>query len=328
MSYPRSFGGARVLFEARAKTRARGIKLANHTYLAWETDPGDITVAWFGVRLHSTMVVTFLPDGRTVLDTGGWKTVTTRDRINRALPPGWHVESDRGVWSLHHSGDPAGKVSCTCYGHGHVVCDATPGHATYEGWGWDSETDAPRREQKVRAVRWTVPAADAEATRCPRCGAKPDYAGPPVRSWAFADGITIRPDGTVTGEGEDPAAQVKLRKRARTFAADYVDALYAGEISEPGPGDCFGCYFRAQGTDGNPRGPFGGPDHMLSHLEERYFVPSLVLRALERFGGSQAGKHTVACLLSGQRDRIGPLGGVVREQILRAVRRHVCEQLD
>jgi hypothetical protein len=54
-------------------------KLENNTYL--ERRGLD-----FAVRLHSTDVVTIHPDGTYTLRTGGWKTVTTKDRINRYSP--------------------------------------------------------------------------------------------------------------------------------------------------------------------------------------------------------------------------------------------------
>lgn len=43
------------------------------------------------VRLHSTDVLTFHPDGSVTLNTGGYYTVTTKDRINRFSP--WWLTS-------------------------------------------------------------------------------------------------------------------------------------------------------------------------------------------------------------------------------------------
>jgi hypothetical protein len=37
------------------------------------------------VRLHSTHIVKFYEDGRVTLHTGGWRTVTTKDRINEFI---------------------------------------------------------------------------------------------------------------------------------------------------------------------------------------------------------------------------------------------------
>ncbi len=51
-----------------------------------------------GVTLHSTEVVRFYPDNKTVeVTTGGWNTVTTRERLNRYLPGGLYVSTMRGV---------------------------------------------------------------------------------------------------------------------------------------------------------------------------------------------------------------------------------------
>lgn len=55
------------------------------------------------VKLHSTVIFRQLPDGTIVLDTGGWKTVTTKARMNQAfnefgLPYG--VSQKDGEWSL------------------------------------------------------------------------------------------------------------------------------------------------------------------------------------------------------------------------------------
>jgi len=47
-------------------------------------------------RLHKTNVVTIKPDGTYILDTGGWKTVITKDRINQFSP--FQVYSKNGIW--------------------------------------------------------------------------------------------------------------------------------------------------------------------------------------------------------------------------------------
>lgn len=72
-------------------------KVANNTYLERRGD--DIAV-----RLHQTDVVTFHADGTATLDTGGWLTMTTKERINRYLPAGIRLESNRGRWFLIHRG--------------------------------------------------------------------------------------------------------------------------------------------------------------------------------------------------------------------------------
>ena len=69
---------------------------------------------------------------------------------------------------------------------------------------------------------------------------------------------------------------------------------------------------------------------MRSHLEEKYYVPSLVVRALKRFGGSQAAYHDLSILWDTKEGRFPDepirLWGM-EEQIRSMVKRHVCEQL-
>ena len=72
-------------------TRSRR-KLTNNTYLE-KIDDDTI-----GVRLHSTYVVTFKSNGTAILNSGGWYTRTTKDRIN-AYAPG-QIRQAKGHWYL------------------------------------------------------------------------------------------------------------------------------------------------------------------------------------------------------------------------------------
>lgn len=150
------------------------------------------------------------------------------------------------------------------------------------------------------------------------------------RHYPYADGITLHPacvafrgsPTRVTGIGPDPKLQQKLRKRIRAYAKAYIAAFYAGDVPAPGVGDCFGCSM----LDSEGNAPMGGADHMLSHLDESYFVPSILHRAAKRFGVSRAAQHTLAVAWNSTdtaRDmRVGMLGGIVAEQLEKAVRRH------
>lgn len=51
-----------------------------------------------GVRLHNTYVVTFHRSGAVSLDSGGWRTVTTKERINRYLAPRLSLFQEKHVW--------------------------------------------------------------------------------------------------------------------------------------------------------------------------------------------------------------------------------------
>jgi hypothetical protein len=63
------------------------------------------------VQYHNTNVVVYLPAGlvdprpATTLHDGGWKTSTTKERINAFCPAGFTVWQARGVWTLNRRGD-------------------------------------------------------------------------------------------------------------------------------------------------------------------------------------------------------------------------------
>jgi len=67
-------------------------KIANNTYLCRRQD-GAVAV-----RLHATDILTFRPDGSVVLTTGGWRSVTTKARLNAYCPIGRGIGQRAGVW--------------------------------------------------------------------------------------------------------------------------------------------------------------------------------------------------------------------------------------
>ena len=67
----------------------RSRKVGNNTYLL---DKG----AYVAVKLHKTEVVGLYADGSVVLNSGGWRTVTTKARMNEYAP--CRVYSKKHVW--------------------------------------------------------------------------------------------------------------------------------------------------------------------------------------------------------------------------------------
>ena len=64
----------------RGKRNATRRKVGNNTYAEILQDNS------VAITLHSTDVVTIHEDGTYTLRTGGWQTVTTKDRINQYSP--------------------------------------------------------------------------------------------------------------------------------------------------------------------------------------------------------------------------------------------------
>lgn len=196
MSVSTWFGADTFLHGGRNKTSR---PIANNTRVVRLNDDR------IGIRLHDTDVVVYDKDGSVTLDSGGWLTVTTKDRINGFIGDRARVYSDRGKWFIYHHG---------------------------------------------------------------------------AKGERFFDGIRIAADGTVLNP-PDPAleqrkaeAEAKMRKRVDRFVDAYIKQLAEG-MPKPSNGDCWACLGMI-GADDN--------DHLLGHLTERYYVPSMLWNAMKERG--------------------------------------------
>jgi len=61
------------------------VKLGNNTWLEMHAKEGTGYAPFVAVRLHGTDIVKFWESGRVTLHTGGYYTVTTKDRINQFI---------------------------------------------------------------------------------------------------------------------------------------------------------------------------------------------------------------------------------------------------
>lgn len=66
-------------------------KIANNTYLVRRND-GAVAV-----RLYATDILTFRPDRTVVLETNGWRSVTTKARLNDYMPV-YRIVQIKGAW--------------------------------------------------------------------------------------------------------------------------------------------------------------------------------------------------------------------------------------
>lgn len=138
-------------------------KIANNTYLRRDDwyHGGDNSIA---VRLHRTDIITFYPNEKIEVGTGGWDTVTTRDRINRYLPSPWHVRGERGrtVLSNHQGREVNGEWVYT--GTVEVLLDhsatidpsgtVTDGKDLQEWRDEIRQQDNERKRERSRLNRW------------------------------------------------------------------------------------------------------------------------------------------------------------------------------
>jgi len=235
-------------------------RIVDHNTVEYTRDNGDRVI-----RLHLTNIVTYRANGTVELNTGGWNTVTTRDRINKQIETfGWRMYSEKNEPYLS------------------------------KGW-WHDEN------RKV---------------------------------YHFHDGITIsarkvKADGKIYDKEKVKRANA-WQRRVKRYAKTFTEKLQRGEIPAPGAGDCFFC--QLVDTKGVAMGEHGHADHVHSHVIEKYYVPSLVVRATTQFGVSQCAQWCLAAVWGEQDKRAEEFlesslkphgfGGIGWEQIQRAITRY------
>ncbi len=273
-----------------AKTRvpSAGKPLCNNTRLFKRAD--DIYV----VRLHNTDVVTFFANGSVALNTGGWYTMTTKDRITAYAPV--TIVSDRGVWYVEHrlARQRADAKARREFG--------LPGVNDMRYVSFADDTDYKQHRAFYKRV--------AELCRVP-----------------YFDGIMFGPGGRCLNGVSAAQWQKYLRdrdamtKRVQAYCTKFNRALAKG-IPMPGSGDCWFC--SAIGIDNH--------SHLLHHMEEDYFVPSLAVNAIRAKGYSDAGVYIHLCMdpendtMGGPRYRTsdGSMGG---NTVRRALRDYLFDRL-
>lgn len=114
----------------------------------------------------------------------------------------------------------------------------------------------------------------------------------------FHDGIRVDGDGRPLAK-TDAASEVAYMKAAKQIDAmiaayirGFVAELAKGDFTAPSGGDCWGCYMVPQGANpGNAKDGAFGVSHILEHFREKYYVPSLLWRAMQRRGNPSVVWH-------------------------------------
>lgn len=77
-------------------------KLANNTYLEFTGSYHGLRPL-IGVKVHKTFVIVIQSDDSLILNSGGYKTRLTLDRINTYLPTGYRLYQERHTWKIWHN---------------------------------------------------------------------------------------------------------------------------------------------------------------------------------------------------------------------------------
>lgn len=204
------------------------------------------------IKYHNTDIVELLPE-QVILHDGGYKTFTTKERLNWYLPNNFVINQENFNWILRN----------------YVTQD----------------------------------------------------------EWQYKDGITISYDGIVTNAGTTDESKriAKLNERINKYVTAYVDKLISGKMRVPDNGDCWYCHFGfTKQSDG-----LLCTDHLLSHMKERYYVPSLLWNAINEFPVSII-VHDMIIMLWNKDERANNewLKDITRDQIMSSLKRYMKRQLN
>jgi len=134
----------------------------------------------------------------------------------------------------------------------------------------------------------------------------------------FTDGDVIKRGKIFSSSEPDTVKEKqKLKKRIKGYAKDFAKAL---PVAEPSGGDCWYCYFTIN-RDGNDT-DIASTDHLTEHIREKYYVPSLLYKAMKQFGCTDF----VMAMAFGQMDG-GGMMDVARRQAESAVKRYLNRRL-
>ena len=101
--YKKIAGSRKALYKELGILKSKLVK--NNTRLTEYAD-GRRTL-----RLHATDIITWKPDGKIILNSGGWDTVTTRARFNEFLPDYIRVYRKRGQTYISYNRDNDNQTS-------------------------------------------------------------------------------------------------------------------------------------------------------------------------------------------------------------------------
>lgn len=109
------------------------------------------------------------------------------------------------------------------------------------------------------------------------------------QTYNYVDGLRIDANGKPVGAEPSTGDLEKRKRRIDRAVAKYVKGymahITANGLDDPGNGDCWPCLFAINCTPKVGRGQeCMGFDHYVAHMDERYYVPSMLWRAIMEQG--------------------------------------------
>ncbi len=188
-----------------------------------------------------------------------------------------YAHNTRIMWEDSYGAPDYDSIKATY--HGHIVARFYVGYTVYSSCGWMTPTTKLRLNWFLpkRFSLWQEKGIWYLNKR--RLWDDPETFD--TGHWIFKDGLVIDNHDRVSNAGDVKEAEekIKLSKRINQYADGYVKAFLKGKVPEPSRGDCWGCCMKDVKTGQEVM----GNDHLLSHIKEKYYVPSLLVNAIKQF---------------------------------------------
>ena len=160
-----------------------------------------------------------------------------------------------------------------------------------------------------------------------------DKSNPDRTVYGFEDNMIITKRGKVKGalSLKQIKEKGKLKKDVQKYCKDFIDALFKGNVKKPKNSDCWYCCMRVTNEDDKTLGEavkeHSKDTHLKEHIKEKYYVPSLLQRAIEKFKVSQVVKEVLHQLWYGN---LLPVHFIkpAKEQLESSLKRYMYSQLN
>ena len=166
-----------------------------------------------GIKLYKTIIVIYYKNGNIQLNTDGWQTVTTRDRMN-GFQSKFSVWQEKYIWYLSYHD----------------------------------------------------------------------------KTYLYEDQMLLHPEGSITDSNqklikpyskEEQKKMNKLKRSIDTYCKNFITKFFNHEIPQPDRGDCWDCSFHNVEKPTESMGDMAKSNHILNHIKEKYYVPSLLNNAIQ-----------------------------------------------
>jgi len=141
----------------------------------------------------------------------------------------------------------------------------------------------------------------------------------------FNDGVIISKGKVKNALKNTPVKEkafTKEKKVIKDYCKAFVTALFDGKVEKPSSGDCWGCFMKTE----NGETPLGdNSDHLIQHVKENYFVPSLLVNALT-WRGSGFTKGVIGSMWHENRKPSDYEKGIAGDEITKTLYRYIMQK--